>query len=340
MTAGMTTEALQRFLDAVAPERGGTVTAVTPLTGGYSRDTAIGEVTWGDGRGHRLVLRGDPPPDRGVFVSDRDEEWRILSALAATGPARIPAPLWYDESGDYFGCKCIINDFYDGRSMQQLAREAEDDLTDVRNDFVDTFVDIHRTPVGDLAAACPTPPGWDTYIDGIIGLIDEASRKGRDSDPALRYAAARLRAYRPPPVPLTLVHGDCQPGNVLLGASGPVVIDWEFGRIGDPREDIGYYAHMPIPPNLYVTDPEAFLARYRERTGMTEEQLNPEIVEYFYLLGIIRLFEQEMAGADAVAEGRPRGVLATYLINTLSQQCRTFFETCRALPSDSSGGTR
>jgi aminoglycoside phosphotransferase (APT) family kinase protein len=340
VTAGMTAEALQRFLDAVAPEPAATVTAVTPLTGGYSRDTAIAEVVWADGRRQRLVLRGDPPSDRGVFVSDRDEEWRILSALAATGPARIPAPLWYDESGDHFGCKCIINDFYDGRSMQQVAREAGDDLTAVRDEFVDTFVDIHRTPVGDLAAAFATPPDWDTYIDGIIGLIDDSSRKGRDSDPSLRYAAARLRSHRPPPVPLTLVHGDCQPGNVLLGASGPMVIDWEFARIGDPREDIGYYAHMPIPPNLYVTDPEAFLDRYRRRTGMTEEQLNPEIVEYFYLLGIIRLFEQEMAGAQAVAEGRPRGVLATYLINTLSQQCWTFFDTCRALPVHAPGGAR
>jgi aminoglycoside phosphotransferase (APT) family kinase protein len=86
VTAGMTIAALQRFLDAVAPEAAATVTAVTPLTGGYSRDTAIGEVVWADGRRQRLVLRGDPPSDRGVFVSDRDEEWRILSALAATDP--------------------------------------------------------------------------------------------------------------------------------------------------------------------------------------------------------------------------------------------------------------
>src|SRR4051794_41930095 len=94
MTAGMTTEALQRFLDDVAPERGGTVTAVTPLTGGYSRDTAIGEVTWGDGRGQRLGLRGDPPSDRGVFISDRDEEWRVPSALPPPRAARGPAPPW------------------------------------------------------------------------------------------------------------------------------------------------------------------------------------------------------------------------------------------------------
>jgi aminoglycoside phosphotransferase (APT) family kinase protein len=330
-------EALQRFLDVVAPERGATVRAVTPLGGGYSRDTAIGDVVWGDGNSQRLVLRSDPPADRGVFVSDRDEEWRVLTALAASGPARIPAPLWYDETGEYFGSRCIVSDFYDGRSLQQIAREA-DDLTEARNTFVDTVVDVHRTPIEDLPAAFDRPPDWGTYIDGVLDLIDGSSRRARDSDPALRYAAARLRSYRPPPVPLVLVHGDCQPGNVLLGSTGPVVIDWEFARVGDPREDIGYYAHMPIPPNLFVTDPAAFLDRYRARTGMTEEQLNPEVVEYFYLLGIVRLFEQEMAAADAVADGRPRGVLATYLVNTISGQCRTFFETCRRLPVPSSTG--
>ncbi|WP_448624278.1 phosphotransferase family protein [Geodermatophilus sp. URMC 64] len=337
MTAGQTAGALQRFLDAVAPERGAVVRAVTPLGGGYSRDTAIAEVTWADGRDQRLVLRSDPPADRGVFVSDRDEEWRTLNALAGTGPVRIPAPLWYDGTGEPFGSRCIVSDFYDGRSLQQLAREAED-LTEVRETFVDTIVDVHRTPLETLSPALDPPRDWDTYIDGLIDLIDASSRRGRDSDPALRYAAARMRSYRPPPVPLVLVHGDCQPGNVLLGDAAPVVIDWEFARVGDPREDIGYYAHMPIPPNLYVTDPAAFLGRYRARTGLTEEQLNPEVVEYFYLLGIARLFEQEMAAAQAVAEGRPRGVLATYLVNTLSAQCRTFFETCRRLPAPSSTG--
>ena len=332
MTDGLTVEALQRFLDAQAPERGATVAAVTLLTGGYSRDTAIGAVAWGDGTSQRVVLRSDPSPDRGVFISDRDEEWRMLTALAGTGPVRVPAPLWYDATGEHFGRKCIVSDFYDGRSLQQLAREAEN-LAEVRNVFVDTIADVHRTPIEDLPVEVDRPSDWDSYVDGLIGLIDEFSRRGRDTDPALRYAAIRLGSYRPPPVPLTLVHGDCQPGNVLLGASGPAVIDWEFARVGDPREDLGYYLRMPILPNLYVTDPAAFLDRYRRRTGLTEDQLNPEIVEFFYLLGIARLFEQEMAAADAVAEGRPRGVLATYLINTISMQCRVFFETSRALPA-------
>ena len=82
------------------------------------------------------------------------------------------------------------------------------------------------------------------------------------------------------------------------------MFDWEFGRIGDPREDLGYYSHLPVPPNLYEADPQGFLARYRERTGLTEEQVNPQTVSYFYVLGIGRLLGQMFDAADALARGR------------------------------------
>ena len=38
-----------------------------------------------------------------------------------------------------------------------------------------------------------------------------------------------------------------------------MVIDWEFTRIGDPREDIGYYSSNPLPRNFYGADPQRFL---------------------------------------------------------------------------------
>ena len=257
---------------------------------------------------------------------------QLLQALAkTTGPVAIPSPRWFDADGTSFGAKCIISEFYEGRTLQDLAREHEDDLSQVRDEFVDTIVDIHRTPIDDLPAGLPRAQQWDLYIDGLIDLIDQFSRTGRDSRPGLRYAAARLRSYRPPPVPLTLVHGDCQPSNVLLGDAGRKVIDWEFGRVGDPREDLGYYSHIPVLPNVYQSDPEAFLRRYREDTGLTEEQINPEVVEFFYLLGLIRLYGQMMEAADAVADGESRGVMATYLINGVSYQYGTYFEIARRI---------
>jgi len=117
----MTIGALQRFLDAVEPERGATVTAVVPLSGGYSRDTAIADVIWGDGASERFVLRADPPAGTGVFLSDRDPEWRLLRVLQNTGPVRIPKSRWYDAEGQYFGTKCIVSSFYESRALQEIA---------------------------------------------------------------------------------------------------------------------------------------------------------------------------------------------------------------------------
>jgi aminoglycoside phosphotransferase (APT) family kinase protein len=135
-------------------------------------------------------------------------------------------------------------------------------------------------------------------------------------------------------VPLGFVHGDAQPANILVPEEGPVLtIDWEFGRIGDPREDLGYYSHLPVPPNLYQADPQGFLARYRERTGLSEEQVNEDTVSYFYVLGMARLLGQMFEAADALAQGRSRGVMATYMMNGTSATTREFVAVARRLAS-------
>ena len=73
---------LQKFLDHVAAGRGGTVTMLRPISGGYSRLSALATVRWADGSEETFVLRSDPPPDTGVFDSDRDSEWRLLEAIS------------------------------------------------------------------------------------------------------------------------------------------------------------------------------------------------------------------------------------------------------------------
>ena len=47
----------------------------------------------------------------------------------------------------------------------------------MRDEFVDTIVDIHRTPIDDLPAGLPRAQEWDVYIDGLVDLIDQFSRK-------------------------------------------------------------------------------------------------------------------------------------------------------------------
>jgi aminoglycoside phosphotransferase (APT) family kinase protein len=324
----ITRETFQDFLEQAEPDRRATVADFRQITGGYSRLSAVADVRWGDGATERFVLRGDPLPGEGVFVSDRDAEWQLLEALYRSGHVPIPRPRWYDRTGGYFGTKCIIVEHFPGRSLQDVLSSA-DNTAQPAGLFVNTVADIHTTPLDDLPDVMDRPSSWDEYIHAVLDHYRQIDQEMSDSSPILHYVSARLSAQRPPAVPLTLVHGDCQPGNVLVSESGdPVVIDWEFARIGDPREDLGYYAQIPLPPNVYHDDPAAFLARYRERTGLSEEQVNPDTVSYFLVIGMARLMVQLLQALDAVARGESRGILATYLINAVSHLYNLFFDVC------------
>jgi aminoglycoside phosphotransferase (APT) family kinase protein len=324
---------LQKFLDHVAGGRGGTVTAFRPLSGGYSRLSALATVRWADGAEESFVLRSDPPADTGVFDSDRDSEWRLLEAIWRKLPVQTPRPRWYDASGQHLGSKCMIVDFFPGRPLSDIAQEPGQ-LSRATQIFIDTLADVHRTPLDVLPPALERPPDWECYIDGLVEYLSRLDRDIVDSNPALHFVAAQLAAHRPPPAPLTFVHGDAQPANILVPDDGPVLmIDWEFARIGDPREDLGYYSHLPLPPNLYGADPDGFLARYRERTGLTEEQVNPETVSYFYVLGMARLLGQMFDATDGLARGQSRGVMATYMMNGITATTNAFVEIARRLTS-------
>ena len=177
---------------------------------------------------------------------------------------------------------------------------------------------LQRIPLDALPQGMDTPPDWDTYIDSAINIYERAERELGDSSPIVRYVAAWLRGNRPAPVPLAVVHGDFQPGNILINEGHPpVVIDWEFARVGDPREDVGYYSGSPLPNNLYTADPHAFLDEYRELTGYTEDQVNEDVMQYFFILGMAELFVQMMQGADALTRGRRAGIMAPFLVNSL-----------------------
>ena len=327
------TRSFQRFLDQVEGTGGGTVTAYRPISGGYSRLSALATVQWPDGSQESFVLRSDPPPDTGVFVSERDAEWQLLRAIAGKLAICTPTPRWYDATGEHLGAKCLVVDFFQGRPLSDIAQSPAE-LPRAAGIFVDTLAEVHRTRLDVLPSELERPADWESYIEGLVEHLSRLDSTVADSNPALHYAAAQLRAHRPPPVPLTFVHGDAQPANILVPDQGPVLmIDWEFGRIGDPREDLGYYSHLPVPPNLYEADPPGFLARYRERTGLSEEQVNEDTVAYFYVLGMARLLGQMFQAADALAQGRSRGVMATYMMNGTSATTRAFVAVARRLAS-------
>jgi aminoglycoside phosphotransferase (APT) family kinase protein len=319
---------LERFLAEVEPELAATVVSYRPISGGYSRVTALVDISTADGGAQKLVLRSDPRGDKGVFTSDRDREWPLLQAMWEVDTIEIPRPRWYDGTGERLGTKTIVMDHVEGSALQSTLGQGANVAT-ARTVFLEVAAALVRTPIDALPADIERPTDWDSYIDSAIDIYARAESELSDSSPIIRYVAAWLRANKPPPVPLSIVHGDFQPGNILV-ADGrpPVVIDWEFTRIGDPREDIGYYSGNPLPHSLYTIDPEAFLAQYRELTGFTEEQVNPEVMEYFFILGMAELFVQMMQGADAVSRGQAKGIMSPFLVNSMCYFHEKYLDIC------------
>jgi len=319
---------LTRFLESQSKGETFTVTSVSPLSGGYSRTTHRADVQWRDRGTQHLLLRADPA-ESSVFESNRDDEWDLLMALNKVSEISIPEPLWYDQDGKYFDSKCMVIQFHDGTSLKSEI-ECGYDLDQATILFADIAAAIHCIPLDALPKTMPRPTDWNSYLDSVIEIFDRTEHNIVENVPAVRYVHAWLRHHRPEPVPLTLVHGDLQPTNLLLTPNKPpLLIDWEFGRIGDPREDLGYFFQFPMPPNLIRRNPELLLARYREVTGLTKVQVNVETIQYFLMIGMARLLEQILTAVDSLDQSGEGGAITTYLINAISYQCNEYLNIVR-----------
>jgi aminoglycoside phosphotransferase (APT) family kinase protein len=318
---------LADYLSSVQPGRTATVLSYALMTGGYSRVMAKADVRWSDGSTETLVLRGDPPPDKTMLVTDRDVEWEVLKSLSSVATVPMPKALQYDSTGEHLGTKAIVLEFCAGQSFQGQLSElvaagagADDPrMIAARDAFVDTLARVPQVDTKILPKSLPLPASWDGYLSSVNRAWADNERTLSESNPTMRYLAAWLDAHRPPPMPLAFQHGDLQPANILLSPTDGAhqLIDWEYAHIGDPREDIGWYVTYSAAagPPMYNYDPEEFLARYREKTGTSELHVNQATVGYFSVVSAVKVFSQIVQAASAMGEGKTNGVMTTYNIN-------------------------
>lgn len=291
----------------------GRVVDYTIMTGGFSRVMAKVDIEWADGRSETLVLRGDPPRELATLDSDRTAEWRLLAALSEIEELPTPRAHWFVDDESLFGTKAVFMEYLPGGSLQATL-DGGADHDDVRSRLVDLMSAVSTVEPHQLPETMASPVDWQAHMDAVIGRWEAVARGHVESLPIVRYIAAWLRQRLPDPVPLRLVHGDFQQGNIVCHPDGWRVVDWEFARIGDPREDLGYYNAYAsaVPPNLAASDLDGFLRRFRERTGLTEEQVNPVTFGYFTVLSTITSIEGLYHGIADYTAGHRRGVAAAY----------------------------
>lgn len=299
---------LERFLARRLPQaRSVKISDCRRLTGGYACITTRFTATI-DGTSTHLLARINSPPGQGFSGNtDRMAEWRLLSALTNLGTVPMPKALFADEDGSELGAKGMVLEFAEGGSfLAKLRSTGAEDRPAQAKALAEMFADIHAVDLATLPASVEAPKDWNNYIDGMIDTWLKAEQTLSTSIPMLRYIAAWLDENRPPPMPLGLVHGEPHSSNQVLDKEGRLLaIDWEYAHIGDPREDLGYCKLVELmqPPALISRDVDAFCGYYRERSGLSEEIVNPRTVDYFTVLPGIKVYSTVLRQLQDFAEG-------------------------------------
>lgn len=130
---------------------------------------------------------------------------------------------------------------------------------------------LHRVPLSEVGAA---RANLDTVerlewlrIRSRLEMLAGHADAGLLS--LLRTEAERsLAALREAPADSgdVLLHGDLNPGNILVSADGPLLIDWELARIGPPHWDhvplLIHIRRFGVSPSTYDDFADGYRARY------------------------------------------------------------------------------
>lgn len=293
----------------------------TPIVGGYSRAMSRFHVDVGGVR-RGYVMRADPPPGQSILDTDRTVEWNMLQALQSVGSVAIPEPLWFDADGSELGSPAFISALIDCDSLHVLANATEPAThAAYTGPLAELIASVHQFPIDRLPPGAEPPTSWDAYIDAGIQRWRDYEAEHCESEPFMRVVAAWLTAHKPVPTELRLVHGDFQGPNILVERSSGRFhkVDWELAHIGDPREDLGWWALAmgSQPPDLIANDQEAFYAEYRRLTGLSEEEINPQTVAYFTVFSSFLVFSNIARMTSRLANGENMGSSVAYMTNAM-----------------------
>lgn len=200
-----------------------------------------------------------------------EQEARVLEHVGG-----VAAPLLYDYSGTspWFETPAMCMAFVRGDQRELGSVSPADQMR-----LGSLVAWVHCRAVDDMAAGVSTPDDIASYAEDQLQTIMSLMPWVRDPLPApirtrvtrvTDLLMGRLEAGRDAESfrtaePLALLHGDIGPGNILWGPD-PVLIDWEYARLGDPADEIAYTFDQN---GLDAAQREAFWRGYRE--GISSE---------------------------------------------------------------------
>jgi aminoglycoside phosphotransferase (APT) family kinase protein len=217
-----------------------------------------------------LRLEREPLPDDPWSLA---KETRIVAALADTA-VPVPAVLGRLE-------RPSATLFERARGRADLPAVEPAQQRAVMEDFIRIVAELHRLDIGRLGLDdLPYPTTPSECALGEVELILDRWKDflARYRDPLITLGVSWLRRNVPDTVArVSLVQGDTGPVNFMFdGDRVSAVIDWEWGHLGDPMEDLG---------NICVRDfwnPSGGLdGLFRQYEALSGIPYDPDAVRYY-----------------------------------------------------------
>jgi aminoglycoside phosphotransferase (APT) family kinase protein len=263
-----------------------------PIAGGASRDTWVIDVTLG-GERQKLVLRRDLPTVMYDQALTREQEYKFIDAAYQNGVI-APRPRFFCTDSSVLGQPFFIMDYVEGISIGRKVIQAPE-LAAARAvlppQMAQELAKIHNIAPEKVdflpdAADGQSPP--QQALHQAREMLDKLNAQ----NPAFEFGVRWLEQHMPVCERITVLHGDFRIGNLLINTQGlAAVIDWEFGHIGDPHEEMGYpcmrdwrfgNGHLHFAG---LSDRETFLQAYEQASGV---KVDREAVDWWEMLGNLR----------------------------------------------------
>ena len=215
---------------------------------------------WGEGRVVKLLRPGF---GRDVMA----EEAAVAARVVAAG---LPAPGFFGTE-DVGGDPGLVFERVDGPTMVEEILRAPWRSIRLADVLADLHATVHASPGTGLRDA-------RTELERAIG-----EARGRVGDAAASEALRRVDRLSVDGGADAMLHGDFHPGNVILAAHGPIVIDWLTASSGPSAADVartlfllrhaasddlvGPFERLAIAV-VRRRFASRYLHRYRERTAL------------------------------------------------------------------------
>ncbi|MET0660823.1 MAG: phosphotransferase family protein [Steroidobacteraceae bacterium] len=272
---------LGEYLATVFSVRRVTVDSLEVISGGFSKQTL--KACLSDSAGtvpKALILRLDLPAATAFSSTVVASEYPILVAASRHG-ATVPQPYALEATGTVLGRPFMVLGLVAGRTVGNLFSYPPPDAV-LGADIAREMARIHTIPTSALGIEASS-----SMAERIRAEIELSRRNwdalGRHSAIVEEGFSALERNLHLAEGMRCLVHGDTALHNIMV-SEGRVssILDWEFAKIGNPADDLGYVQDTAT----HLMGWNAFLDAYRDAGGTVPPAKQ---IEFYRLLSLVRI---------------------------------------------------